>query len=73
MTGKTKKQQVEIHERIDRTIEDSVELIITPRKSTRDIAEELEIPNTLVHRRFLYLGYFHDGKNWVRKHKESHE
>ncbi len=68
MTGVTKAQQENDHNLIDKAIEESMK---ESPASVNEIARITGQPPQKVHRRFIWLGWRHEGGRWVWKHKEG--
>jgi len=69
MTGITKQQQEERHQKVDQAIEKSIK----PTAATvQEIAEQTGEHPSFVHRRFLNMGLKWNGR-WVWVHRKSHE
>jgi len=67
MSGITKKEQEERHEKVDSAIRES---ILLTAANVQDIAEQTGEHPSLVHRRFLKLGLKWTGR-WVYRHNQG--
>lgn len=68
MTGITQKEQEKNRKKIDEAIEDSMR---ESPASVSFIAQVTGLHPSMVHRRFLDLGWTREGGRWVWKHKKS--